>query len=82
MWSCYVRRALQALWWLHLYRVGLLNATDMTGGYSEGPEEARYPFVVVPNDPMPTPSQRVRMRRNADFQVHPDDLSEQGLLET
>jgi hypothetical protein len=45
--------------------------------YSERLEEERYPFVVVPppnNGQMPTPSQRVRMRRNAGFQSRPDDV--------
>ena len=42
--------------------------------YSERPEEERYPFVVASTEPMPTPSQRVRMRRNAGFRTNPDDL--------
>src|SRR6266702_6168442 len=42
--------------------------------YSDRPDEERYPFVVAPSDPIPTPSQRGRMRRNAGFRSHPDDL--------
>ncbi|KAI9439226.1 hypothetical protein H4582DRAFT_1947756 [Lactarius indigo] len=42
--------------------------------YSDRPDAERYPFVVAPSEPMPTPSQRVRMRRNAGFRSHPDDL--------
>lgn len=42
--------------------------------YSDRPDEDRYPFVVAPAEPIPTPSQRVRMRRNAGFCSHPDDL--------
>lgn len=42
--------------------------------YSDRPDEERYPFVVAPSGPMPTPSQRVRMRRNAGFRTYPDDL--------
>ncbi|KAI0248221.1 hypothetical protein BJV78DRAFT_1237653 [Lactifluus subvellereus] len=42
--------------------------------YSERPEEERYPFVMARNEPIPTPTQRVRMRRNAGFRTNPDDL--------
>ena len=42
--------------------------------YSERPDEQRYPFVVAPAEPIPTFSQRVRMRRNAGFRTRPDDL--------
>ena len=42
--------------------------------YTDRPDDQRYPFVVAPAEPMPTPSQRVRMRRNAGFRSHPDDL--------
>ncbi|KAF8261321.1 hypothetical protein EI94DRAFT_1746273 [Lactarius quietus] len=42
--------------------------------YSDRPDEERYPFVVAPAEPIPTPSQRVRMRRNAGFRSHPDDI--------
>jgi hypothetical protein len=42
--------------------------------YTDRPDEERYPFVVAPSEPMPTPSQRVRMRRNAGFRSHPDDI--------
>jgi hypothetical protein len=68
-----------------LIKIGWLSVTDVAkrvhprefsalAQYSERPEEERYPFVMVPNEPMPTPSQRVRMRRNAGFQSHPDDV--------
>ncbi|KAH9051314.1 hypothetical protein EDB83DRAFT_2397145 [Lactarius deliciosus] len=42
--------------------------------YSDRPDDGRYPFVLASSEPMPTPSQRVRMRRNAGFRSHPDDL--------
>ncbi|KAH9974352.1 hypothetical protein BGW80DRAFT_177052 [Lactifluus volemus] len=68
-----------------LIKIGWLSVTDVAkrvhaqefsalAQYSERPEEERYPFVVTPNESMPTPSQRVRMRHNAGFQSHPDDL--------
>jgi len=50
--------------------------------YSERPEEQRYPFVVAPAEPMPTTSQRVRMRRNAGFRSHADDLPDRDFLAT
>lgn len=40
--------------------------------YNDLPDEQRYPFVVL-SDEMPTPSQRVRMRRKAGLTVHWDD---------
>jgi hypothetical protein len=68
-----------------LVKIGWISVTDVAkrvharefsalAQYSERPEEERYPFVMMPNERMPTPSQRVRMRRNAGFQSHPDDL--------
>ncbi len=43
--------------------------------YNDKPDEKRYPFVVIPqNQSMPTPSQRVRLRRQAGLATHPDDL--------
>jgi len=48
--------------------------------YSDRPDEERYPFVVAPSDPIPTPSQRVRMRRNAGFRSHPDDLPDREVF--
>ncbi|KAH9172468.1 hypothetical protein EDB89DRAFT_1965424 [Lactarius sanguifluus] len=39
--------------------------------YSDRPDDRRYPFVLASSEPMPTPSQRVRMRRNAGFRSHP-----------
>ncbi|KAH9035839.1 hypothetical protein EDB84DRAFT_1437801 [Lactarius hengduanensis] len=41
--------------------------------YSDRPDDGRYSFVLASSEPMPTPSQRVRMRRNAGFRSHPDD---------
>ena len=48
--------------------------------YSDRPDEERYPFVVAPTGTMPTPSQRVRMRRNAGFRSHPDDLPDRDFF--
>ncbi|KAH9023155.1 hypothetical protein EDB85DRAFT_1894914 [Lactarius pseudohatsudake] len=42
--------------------------------YSDRPDDGRYPFVLASSEPLPTPSQRMRMRRNAGFRSHPDDL--------
>jgi hypothetical protein len=43
--------------------------------YNDRPDEQRYPFVVVPpGQPIPTPSQRVRLRRQAGLCSHPDDV--------
>ena len=47
--------------------------------YSDRPDEQRYPFVAPPG-PIPTPSQRVRMRRNAGFRSHPDDLPDRDFF--
>jgi hypothetical protein len=41
--------------------------------YNDLPDEQRYPFVVPLNEPMPTPSQRVRMRRKAGLTIRWDD---------
>ena len=42
--------------------------------YNDGPDERRYPFVVAsPNEAIPTPSQRVRLRRQAGLATYPDD---------
>jgi hypothetical protein len=71
--------------WFRLIKIGWLSMTEVAkrvheyefsalAQYSERPEEERYPFVVVPNEPMPTPSQRVRMRRNAGFRSYADDV--------
>jgi hypothetical protein len=72
--------------WFRLIKIGWLSLTEVAkraheydfaalAQYSERPEEERYPFVVAPNEPMPTPSQRVRMRRNAPgFRSHADDV--------
>ena len=65
------------LGWLSMTNVTMhLNSREFlaVAQYSERPEEERYPFVTASKEPMPTPSQRVRMRRNAGFQTYPDDL--------
>jgi hypothetical protein len=41
--------------------------------YNDLPDEQRYPFVILPGEAMPTPSQRVRMRRKAGLTIHWDD---------
>jgi len=43
--------------------------------YNDRPDEQRYPFIAVPpNESIPTPSQRVRLRRQAGLSSHPDDV--------
>jgi len=41
--------------------------------YNDLPDEQRYPFVIPLDEAMPTPSQRVRMRRKAGLTIHWDD---------
>jgi hypothetical protein len=41
--------------------------------YNDLPDERRYPFVVPAHERMPTPSQRVRIRRRAGLTIHWDD---------
>ena len=41
--------------------------------YNDLPDERRYPFVIPRDEAMPTPSQRVRMRRKAGLTIHWDD---------
>jgi hypothetical protein len=42
--------------------------------YNDKPDERRYPFVVASrNESMPTPSLRVRLRRQAGLATYPDD---------
>ena len=42
--------------------------------YNDKSDEQRYPFVVASrNEAMPTPSQRVRLRRQAGLATYPDD---------
>jgi hypothetical protein len=42
--------------------------------YNDKPDERRYPFVVASqNESIPTPSQRVRLRRQAGLAIYPDD---------
>ena len=42
--------------------------------YNDRPDEQRYPFVVPAHDAMPSPEQRVRMRRRAGLAIHWDDF--------
>ncbi|KAI0268040.1 hypothetical protein BGY98DRAFT_938313 [Russula aff. rugulosa BPL654] len=43
--------------------------------YNDKPDEQRYPFVVASqNETIPTPSQRVRLRRQAGLATYPDDF--------
>ena len=43
--------------------------------YNDKPDEQRYPFVVVSQSKtIPTPSQRVRLRRQAGLATYPDDF--------
>ena len=43
--------------------------------YNDRPDEGRYPFIFVPpNQSIPTPSQRVKLRRQAGLCSHPDDV--------
>ena len=65
--------------WLTLSDASLnLNPCEYTALilYKNRPDEQQYPFIVVsPNKPKPTPSQRVRLRRQeAGFYTHLDDV--------
>ena len=43
--------------------------------YNDRPDEGRYPFIFVPpNQSIPTPSQSVKLRRQAGLCSHPDDV--------
>ena len=42
--------------------------------YNDQPDERRYPFVVSHKGSKPTPSQRVRLRRQANLPTHPYDF--------
>lgn len=42
--------------------------------YNDRPDERRYPFVLPRDDTLPTPSERVRLRRKAGLCTHPEDL--------
>jgi len=43
--------------------------------YNDKPDEQRYPFVAAcQNESIPTPSQRVRLRRQAGLATYPEDL--------
>ena len=68
-----------------LIKMGWLTLTDVRRGfnpydyvalahYNDKPDEQRYPFVVASqNESKPTPSQRVRLRRQAGLPTYPDD---------
>jgi hypothetical protein len=68
-----------------LIKMGWLTLTDIRrhfnpcyhvalAHYNDKPDEQRYPFVVASqNETMPTPSQRVRLRRQAGLATYPDD---------
>ena len=64
--------------WLSLADVRMnLHPREYTAlaKYNDRPEEGRYPFIVVPpNQSIPTPSQRVKLRRQAGLCSHPDDV--------
>jgi len=48
--------------------------------YDKRPDEQRYPFVLPRNVRMPTPAQRVRMRRMAGLATPEDDLLDSGFF--
>jgi hypothetical protein len=68
-----------------LIKMGWLTLTDIRrhfnpydyvalAHYNDKPDEQRYPFVTAcQNESIPTPSQRVRLRRQAGLATYPDD---------
>jgi hypothetical protein len=66
--------------WLTLIDVKrYLNPYDYVAlaNYNDKPDEQRYPFVAVSkNESIPTPSQRVRLRRQAGLATHPNDYQD------
>jgi hypothetical protein len=68
-----------------LMKMGWLTLTDVRryfnpydyvalAHYNDKPDEQRYPFVVASeNQSIPTPSRRVRLRRQAGLATYPDD---------
>jgi hypothetical protein len=70
---------------IRLIKMGWLTLTDVRrhfnpydhvalAHYNDKPDEQRYPFVVVSqNESIPTPEQRVRLRRQAGLATYPDD---------
>ena len=49
--------------------------------YNDKPDDQRYPFVVgSQNKSMPTPSQRVRLRRQAGLATYPDDYPDKAFF--
>jgi hypothetical protein len=63
--------------WLTLAEVGRhfssIEFAMLKACYNDLPDERRYPFVVPAHEHMPTPSQRVQMRRKAGLTIHWDD---------
>jgi hypothetical protein len=69
-----------------LIKMGWLTLTDVRhyfnpydyvalADYNDKPDERRYPFVAVcKNESMPSPSQRVRLRRQAGLATYRDDF--------
>jgi hypothetical protein len=49
--------------------------------YNDEPDERRYPFVVSHKESKPTPSQRVRLRRQANLPTHPYDYPDREFLD-
>jgi hypothetical protein len=48
--------------------------------YNDRPEERRYPFVVSRKDNIPTPSERVRLRRRAGLRTYPNDIPDRDFF--
>jgi len=75
-----------------LIKMGWLTLTDVRNyfdpyayvalaHYNDKPDEQRYPFVVVShNESMPTPSQRVRLRRQAGLATYPNDYQDKSFF--
>ncbi|KAF8488813.1 hypothetical protein F5888DRAFT_1910668 [Russula emetica] len=75
-----------------LIKMGWLTLTDVRNyfdpyayvalaHYNDKPDEQRYPFVVVSqNESMPTPSQRVQLRRQAGLATYPNDYQDKSFF--
>ena len=70
-----------------LVKMGWVELADLRGKmhtrddaalafYNDLPDERRYPFVVPPDQEIPTPSQRVRLRRQAGLPTRWDDYAD------
>jgi hypothetical protein len=76
-----------------LIKMGWLTLTDVRhyfnpydyvalAHYNDKPEERRYPFVAVcRNQSIPSPSQRVRLRRQAGLATYRDDFPDKVFFE-